>query len=347
MRLFGRKKKKEEEEEKEENQDKKAPRKSTPRQKKIKTWGKYERILVFGVFGVMALVSAILAASARSWKLPNLPKINLPNFSLEETIEIKSERRTPAPTARSFNRLRGQITTLTGSLSGIYAVYTQNLTNSQSFGANEKEIMQAASLIKLPVMVAVYQEAENGNLDLDATYSLKEEDKVGGSGSLSGRAAGTKITYRQMLELMGKQSDNTAFNIARKKLGDTKIQKIIDSLGMADTSLADNETTAADIGGFFKKLWDGRLITKAHTQELLQNITDTIYEDWIPASLPEEDIRVAHKYGREIHVINDAGIIYTKEPFILVIMTQGIVEKEAADTITAIVEAVYQEQIKN
>ena len=62
-------------------------------------------------------------------------------------------------------------------------------------------------------------EAEKGSLDLETKYTLKDSDKVGGAGSLAGESAGTVLTYRDLVRLMGKQSDNTAFNVMSGLLG--------------------------------------------------------------------------------------------------------------------------------
>ncbi|MBI3443509.1 serine hydrolase, partial [Candidatus Woesebacteria bacterium] len=68
--------------------------------------------------------------------------------------------------------------------------------------------------------------------------------------------------------------------------------------------------------------------------------------DWIVKGIPE-DVRVAHKYGRELHVVNDAGIAFTDKPFILVIMSKGIVEKEADAIFPELARIVYDVQTEN
>jgi beta-lactamase class A len=162
---------------------------------------------------------------------------------------------------------------------------------------------------------------------------------VGGSGSLVNKPAGTQITYRELAKLMGNQSDNTAFNVVRKLFGDDKINKVINEIGMEDTSLEENETTPSDIALFFKKLWNNEITNNADKEEILSYLTDTIYENWIVAGIP--DARVAHKYGREIHVINDAGIVMTDKPFVLVLMTDGIIESEGDKIIPELAKLIY------
>ncbi|MBN1168584.1 serine hydrolase [Candidatus Woesebacteria bacterium] len=336
MGLFGKKKKKKKEEEEGEEEDvqdekqlKKKKRK--PRKKKKvppKPWGKKERkTLAIFLLGTI-LISAFLSFRARSWKLPGLPRLSIPKFKVpilgEEKIVIEGDISKKEITEEIIEGFKSK----TYGLTGVYGLYVFNLDSSISYGVEQETVFQAASLIKLPVMVGMYLEEELGKLNLDDTYILREEDKVGGSGSLSLKSEGYEVTYRELIQLMGKQSDNTAYNIALYTLGKDRTEQIISSIGMENTSVEENKTTPEDIGLFFKKLWEGAILKKDDQDELLSFLTNTIYEDHLAAGIPS-DIRVAHKYGREVSVVNDAGIVYTDNPYVVVLMGQGVMVEEA------------------
>jgi beta-lactamase class A len=312
------------------------PENTKKRKEPPKPWGKKERYIVLATLGATILLSLLLAASARSWKLPNLPAISLPSFK-EETIMITGKAQDKQMAEDTIISFRDK----TNSLSGVYAFYVIRLDSGFSYGASEAKTMQAASLIKLPVFAALYKEAEEGKIDLDAKYTLKASDKIAGAGNLASKPEGTAISYRELARLMGKQSDNTAFGIIRRLLGEPKINTEISEIGMESTSLEKNETTPYDIGLFFQKLWEGKIVSEKYKEEILDYLTDTIYEDWMAAGIPS-GIRVAHKYGREIHVVNDAGIVYTDKPFVLVLLSQGVVEKEADIIFPELARFIYQ-----
>jgi len=355
---IGRKKKKEEEEKKrleeEEAEEKKKPspkkfkdlnpQNSKRRGAPIKPWGRGERLLVLFMFSGMTIAAVLLATSARNWKLPGLPRISAPDLSLEQTYVIEKP---PEIEKRDYETVKQQLMERTKDLSGVYGVYAWDLEGQSGFGSNEYTVMQAASLIKLPAMALMFREAEAGRLSLSTRYSLKAEHKVGGSGSLFGKPVGTELTYRELVEYMGQQSDNTAFAASRSILGDAKIEEFIKELGMRDTSLKNNETSPYDMGIFFKKLWEEQIVSSASRDEILQYLTNTIYEEWMPDSIGDPSISIAHKYGREIHVINDAGIVFANNPFILVVMTDGIVESEATLIFPEIVRMTYQTMTSN
>jgi beta-lactamase class A len=363
MGLFGRKDEDEEFEDMEEElEDREEPfrkikdlRPENKRRRKEppRPWDKKDRAIVLGVLVVTVLISGVLALSARDYKLPGLPRarIAIPNINLnflgEKTIIIGNSQGSEADEAvktalkKKAVRAEEAFKSITDSYSGLYAFYAIDLESGFSFGVNESETMQAASLIKLPVLSALYKDAEDGKVDLDAKYKLRDADKIAGSGSLSGEPAGTVLTYRDLARLMGKKSDNTAFNIVRKKLGDERINAEIGRIGMTATSLAENTTSPQDVGRYFQKLWGGELVSQNDRDEILGYLTDTIYENWLAAGVPE-NVRVAHKYGREVHVVNDAGIIYAPRPFVLVILTDGVVEREADEIFPNLTRAVYE-----
>jgi beta-lactamase class A len=350
MVIFGKKQEDEEYEEEEKRPLRRRPKskefkdlKSEHKRKRKeppKSWGKKERVLLFGIILATVGTSAVLALSAREWKLPGIPRFKAPSVSIpflgEETIVIEGRKEDQ----KKADEIISIFNEKTKDLSGVYGLYVVNLENGYSFGLAENETFQAASLIKLPVMAAMFLEAEEGNLELETKYQLKSEDKVPGAGSLYGKPVGHEITYRNLVRLMGKQSDNTAFNIARNLLGEEKVLDVINKIGMGNTSLNENESTPSDIGVFFEELWNGNIVDSKNKEELLDYLTDTVYESWITAGLPD-GTRFAHKFGRETHVVNDAGIVYADKPFVIVIMSKGVVEREADEIIPELAREIY------
>jgi len=307
----------------------------------LKPWGRRERFIVLVPFVVLSLISAVLGLSSRRWKVGGFPAITPGSFKIPKFVSdrkiVMDEKNEDLKTAK---KAKEEFLNLTSSLTGIYALSVVRLDNGFTYGVNEDTKITAASLIKLPVMVSVYVEAEKG-FDLDQKYVLKNDDKVGGSGSLSRKPAGYEITYRNLISLMGKQSDNTAYNIVRRTLGDEKINALITKAGMASTSLSKNITTASDISRFFESLWKGNLISEKSKEEMLGYLTDTLFESWLAAGIPE-NIPFPHKYGREVHVVNDAGIVRGEHPFVMVVLSEGVIDKQADEVFPKIAKLIYE-----
>lgn len=267
---------------------------------------------------IVALFTITVLASALFYLQAEAPKIWEKITAPRVISRLPKEHFDPSP-------VLDQIKDLTQDLSGTYGVYVYRFQDGEEYGLNERKVFPAASLNKLPVMISAYQQAEQGKLDLEAKYILKESDKVQGAGILYSKPAGTKYTYRQLIEYMGQYSDNTAFKVMRRVTGET----ILD------------QATPEEIGILLKKLYEGELINQEHQNELLQFLTNTDFEDRIPKGVPE-GVRVAHKIGTLTGIYSDAGIIFAEKPFVLVIMTKDALEKEALEVLPKITQVVWE-----
>src|SRR3989304_10397742 len=210
-----------------------APENRKKRKEPLRPWGRTERIIVLVFILLSVLIPAGLSASARNWKLPGLPRLSLPKLSFNRgPIIIEGDDTDKKKTQAALDYFQSSVK----DLSGVYGLYIIRLDDGSSYGFNQSEIMQAASLIKLPIMAATYRQAESGEIDLD----LKPE--------------GSNSTYRQLLGAMGQRSENAAQIKIITSLGAPRIQETIEELGMKNTFLEENLTTPKDIGMFFQKL---------------------------------------------------------------------------------------------
>ncbi|MBU2592420.1 MAG: serine hydrolase [Patescibacteria group bacterium] len=259
--------------------------------------------------------------------------INSFNFSQIKLPEIDSGD-------RSIKLSRWAATRLS-QISGKWAIKVEFLEEDFSWAVNKSDQFVAASLIKLPIIAAFYYQVEKGGLTLDEVYVLKDKDKASGVGSLSSYQAGAEFTLGELAALALSQSDNTAAAVLQKKVGEAEINRLILDWGMTGTSLEENLTTAEEITLFFKKLYQNQILSSESSRKMLDDLTDTVFEDWIPEGVPE-GIRVAHKVGVEIRAISDAGIVFTPgEPFVLTILSQEVNTKTASEIFPGLVSDIY------
>ncbi len=249
-------------------------------------------------------------------------------------------RRKPKMSVRLNQWAEHELTNLPGQ----WAVKVKLLNSGQVWSYQTDQQMTAASLIKLPVVAAFYQQVESGEYNLADSYTLKSEDKHSG-GQLVDQEVGTEITWQRILELAFSQSDNTAFRILRKELGEELINRKMNDWGMVQTDLDKNLTTADDICIFFEKLYNQELVDETYQQMMIEDLTNTKYEDQIPAGIPE-GIQVAHKVGYEERAVSDAGIIFVPDnPFTMVIMSQETDIDQAKKTFPRLVKEIYWQVI--
>lgn len=226
-------------------------------------------------------------------------------------------------------------------LPGEWAVNIKIVDEDFAWGINDRTQFVAASIIKLPVVAAFYRQVELGKLKLTDSYILKEIDKISGAGSLQYRQEGAKLTLAELASLALSQSDNTAYGVLKKLVGDNVINKLIVDEGMLETNLEENLISAADATSFFLKLYKGELLNEEFTKKMINDLTNTAFEDRIPAGVPE-GIKVAHKVGTEIGVFSDSGIVFTpKRTIILTILSQETDVAVAKEKFPGLVNDVY------
>lgn len=207
-----------------------------------------------------------------------------------------------------------------------------DLKTGATYGVGAGQQMVAASMIKLLVLATVLDQADQGKLSLDDTYTLKSKDLVGGTGSLQARGAGTTVTLREAAKLMITESDNVAANIFIDKLGKKAINAEAAKLGLSGTQLnrrmmqengSQNYMTADDAAIILRRIYDGKLGNADLSSFALDALKAQTDKTGFAQGL--SGATFAHKTGElsDPAVQNDAGIVLGDDPYILVAFTEG------------------------
>ena len=226
---------------------------------------------------------------------------------------------------------------------GTWAVFISDLVNGTEGNLNDQK-MQAASLIKLYIMGAVYENYDQitgqyGRDSVDSNlYSMitvSDND-----------AANTLVNY------LGGGDDAAGMARVNKFCQDhgytsTSMGRLL----LADNSNGDNYTSAKDCGKFLKTIYQidkgtatDNNDTLAGAEYMYRLLKMQTRKNKIPAQMPSE-VKVANKTGELDHVENDAGIIYdTAKGIDLVVcfMSQDLNDTSAAqNTIAQDSRAIY------
>jgi beta-lactamase class A len=130
-----------------------------------------------------------------------------------------------------------QIVDIVARFKGILGVAAIDLRSGETVAVNADTRFPTASTIKTAVMIEVYQQAAEGRLPLSTVITLKESDKVGGSGVLNGMHEGMSLTVADLIHLMIVLSDNTATNLLIERIGAASVNARLDSYGLHDIRL--------------------------------------------------------------------------------------------------------------
>ena len=115
---------------------------------------------------------------------------------------------------------------------GIIGVSATQLATGRHFGYREHELFPTASVIKLPLLVTLHEDAIAGMIDLDERVVYRADTKVAGSGVLQYLDDGLSPTLRDLAVLMMSVSDNTATDLLFDRVGKDRIEATMDRLGL-------------------------------------------------------------------------------------------------------------------
>jgi beta-lactamase class A len=216
---------------------------------------------------------------------------------------------------------------------GKIAVAVKNLHTGEAFHLNADEPMPTASLIKLPVMVEAYWQAEEGKVKLDTMLTLKKDPRVKGSGVLAYHFSdGASFPLRDAVRLMIVYSDNMATNMVLDQIGIAATGERMSKLGLNETRInakvfradtrIDQErgkkyglgsTTAGEMVRLLEMIQAGKVVTPDACQEMLDHLKACDDKEKMTRFLPP-GTAVAHKTGSVNASKTDAGIIYVPDP---------------------------------
>lgn len=219
---------------------------------------------------------------------------------------------------------------------GSSGIIVKDLSCGWEFSFQQDKPFASASLVKIPIMAAVFKAAQEGRISLDSQVRLTAADKVPGSGELKNMPVGSVFTVGELTELMIASSDNTAANMLIELLGVDYLNRSFKQMGLAHTNLTrkmmdfryrrkgvENYTTARDMAHIIERIYRRSFINSEVSQACLRLLKEQKIKDRIPARLPSGTV-VAHKTGLERGICHDAGIVYTPEGDILIcVLTRG------------------------
>lgn len=220
---------------------------------------------------------------------------------------------------------------------GEYTVYCSALGTPVTLAHRADVVVEAASTIKVAILIALFDAAQRKKVSLRKRIDLKRSD-VGrnGSGLLQSMYFNTPFTLYNLAFLMMSVSDNVATNAIINLLGFDRINAFIKTdLGLPHTQLlmprldfapnyhltkngAMARTTAREMGELLERLAAGKILDPYHTRLALRMMA-RIQKSTFSRRLPDSRIkRFASKTGfidsraEKRQVLNECGVIETK-----------------------------------
>ncbi|WP_138502336.1 serine hydrolase [Nostoc sp. PA-18-2419] len=198
-------------------------------------------------------------------------------------------------------------------------IFFMDLETGDYISINGNKAFPAASTIKYPILIALFQEVDAGRIKLNETLVMQRRYVVGGSGNMQYQRVGSKFSVLKTATMMMTISDNTATNMIIARLGGiAKLNQRFRSWGLQSTALqrmlgdfnGTNKTSAKDLVRLSALMVNNQLLSAQSKSQVIGIMYGCHNRRLLPSGLGY-GAKIAHKTGTLRFVLGDAGIIET------------------------------------
>lgn len=241
----------------------------------------------------------------------------------------------PNPEAVDWERMTVELSALAARQGGRVAIMLKDMHSQREWSHHPDDLFPAASLIKVPVMIAAFYRVKAGELSLGDRLVLRRRVRVGGSGSLKWRPDGTRVTVEELLVRMINESDNTATAMLLDTLGIGYAQQQFQRMGLLYTNIYqegmslkggwvahENYTTAREMSMLLEKIYRGEAVDSSCSAAMLEILRK---RKAVPSRLAKglpPGWEIAHKTGLLRQACHDAAIFFTPHgDYVMTVLT--------------------------
>lgn len=210
-------------------------------------------------------------------------------------------------------------------------VYFRELKYGGWIGVNENLMFTPGSLLKVPLIMSVYEYREEHP-------EIAEREYVFATSSFSfplNYPPQQKIhpekpyTLDELVRATLLYSDNDAALVLSGIIDESSLLDSYERLGIISPRIgADYQTSVKSYASFFRILYNATYISRKESEYILSLLSQSSFRDGLVAGVPA-DVPVAHKFGERMLdgntvQLHDCGIVYTKpNPYVMCVMTHG------------------------
>jgi beta-lactamase class A len=272
----------------------------------------------------------------------------------------------PAPA--SFVRadtasLHRTLDSLASAHHGVLGYSILNVDTGERLARRGDETFPTASLIKVPILVTVFDLVEQGQLSLDDQLTLLRIDKVPGSGNLQFMHDGATLSVRDAAWLMSVTSDNTATNLLLDRIVIRRVWEKMEKLGLSHTKVHSKVylrmasvamdssvkyglgvTTPNEMARLFALLADGKAVSPKADSTMLDILAHN--EDYASVQRYVEGLTVPHKTGATDQVRTECALFPLQSRVAACVLTKEnadqrwLIDNEAQLTLASIGRAI-------
>jgi beta-lactamase class A len=236
-------------------------------------------------------------------------------------------------------RWEGMISSLNERVShfdGDVGIFIKDLRTGRTFEHNSNRRFLSASLIKVPIMAALFADVEDGRIRLDGSLKYKRRYRRDGAGVLRWARDGSRFTVSALVHTMISKSDNTATAMLIDTIGFDRLNERFEEFGLKETrihptgmSLAsrldpslDNWTTPEEMGFLLEKIYRHEILENDGLSDLmLEVMKGANSRSRLARDLPDR-WQLARKTGLLRKNCHDVGIVFSPEgDYVICVLT--------------------------
>ncbi|HEY9701883.1 MAG TPA: serine hydrolase, partial [Allocoleopsis sp.] len=321
------------------------------------------RLLILGI-GIGAIAGTVLSTWQPQTKTPNIAKNNQ-NTSLFNSKPLQSnmngsntpviyENKSILKPTKKIDELKKPMEDLVKKNPKLKpGLFLIDLDTGAYFDYSGNASFSAASMIKVPILLAFFQDVDAGKIKLNEELTLEKSIIAEGAGTIQYDKIGSKFTTLEVATKMMQISDNTATNMIIKRLGgQEKLNQRFKSWGLKTTVinnlLADlegtNLTTPKELVTVMGMINQGEKISSESRDRILDIMQKVKTNTLLPKGL-EKNATIAHKTGDIRSVVGDVGLIDMptgKRYMVCVIVKRSNNDPKAQELIRQLSKTIYQ-----
>lgn len=228
------------------------------------------------------------------------------------------------------------------------SVYIEFLNTGANISINPENYIFPASLLKLPIGMVAMKKVELGQWKLTNELVLMEGDKDFRSGDLKNLLAdyttGSTFTIEKLIEELIINSDNTAYNIFSRNLGNDDVKTLVDAIGLDKLADEEGKISAKEYSRVLRSLYTASYLNRVNSQKILTMLDRATFDDYLAGPI-DPSVPFSHKYGRNItvKVYADSGIVYLpNRPYIISVLVQ-LEEDESEEVVSTFMQTISKE----
>jgi len=240
--------------------------------------------------------------------------------------------------------LRRTLDSLASAHRGVLGYAVLNVDTGERLARRGDETFSTASLIKVPILVTVFDLVEQGQLSLDDPLTLLKIDKVPGAGNLQFMHDGATLSVRDAAWLMSVTSDNTATNLLLDRILIRRVWDKMEKLGLPHTKVHSKVflrmasvamdssvkyglgvTTPNEMARLFALLAEGKAVSPKADSTMLDILAHN--EDYASMQRHIEGLTVPHKTGATDQVRTECALFPLQSRVVACVLTKDNVDQ--------------------